>query len=528
PAAGGGGEAFVAKFDPGGAALLFSTYLGGSEFETGWGIAVDPRGNTFVTGITGSSDFPTKGALQPVFHPGAEESFVVKYPVEADTTLPKLAFASTRGEAQTVYVTFTEPIDEASATDPSHYAIDPGVTVTAAGMAGNSKTVRLTTSLLDPAIAYTLTVNNVIDRAPTPNRITADSQIKLSNFPLVEGKITRKIFKDIPGTLVKHLTSHPKFPNSPDVVEYVDHFETAVDALDNYGVQLKGFIQSPLTSDYVFYLCSDGEGELFLSTDETGGAKALIAFEPVGNGSREWITGRNQSTRGEPPSNVSARIHLEGGRLDYVEALMKAATGGDNLAIAWRLASQSPPINGDPPISPLYLWSPVTIGAPTMALEPQNQTVTELQPVSFSVAVDGAPPFSFQWIKDGVAIPGATGDTYRISSASLTEDGAKFSVVVSNASGSVTSAAAVLRVTPDITPPTVVRVRPVTLEQIEIIFAEPVTAGSATDVSHYSLESTTGSATIQSAAVSGEPARAVLTTSRLKEGTEYLLKVGGI
>jgi hypothetical protein len=54
-------DAFVAKFNAAGTALLFSTYLGGSGEDGGTGIAVDAAGNAFVTGNTLSSDFPTAG-----------------------------------------------------------------------------------------------------------------------------------------------------------------------------------------------------------------------------------------------------------------------------------------------------------------------------------------------------------------------------------------------------------------------------------------------------------------------------------
>ena len=55
----GGGDAFVAKLNASGRALVYSTYLGGSGFDSGAGIAVDSRGSAYVTGDTGSSDFPT-------------------------------------------------------------------------------------------------------------------------------------------------------------------------------------------------------------------------------------------------------------------------------------------------------------------------------------------------------------------------------------------------------------------------------------------------------------------------------------
>src|SRR3989441_881488 len=52
-------DAFVAKPDPTGSTLLYSTYLGGSNFNDATGIAVDSAGNAYVTGSTFSNDFPT-------------------------------------------------------------------------------------------------------------------------------------------------------------------------------------------------------------------------------------------------------------------------------------------------------------------------------------------------------------------------------------------------------------------------------------------------------------------------------------
>ena len=63
-AASGQSDAFVTKLDPNGSAFVYSTYLGGSEAETGEGIAVDSSGHAYVTGGTFSTDFPAVSALQ--------------------------------------------------------------------------------------------------------------------------------------------------------------------------------------------------------------------------------------------------------------------------------------------------------------------------------------------------------------------------------------------------------------------------------------------------------------------------------
>ncbi len=76
---GGGysGDAFVTKLTPGGSALVYSTYLGGSGDDTGSGIAVDAAGDAYVAGTTASTDFPTKNALQAA-NAGGRDAFVAK------------------------------------------------------------------------------------------------------------------------------------------------------------------------------------------------------------------------------------------------------------------------------------------------------------------------------------------------------------------------------------------------------------------------------------------------------------------
>ena len=76
---GGGNDAFVTKLNPTGTALVYSTYLGGSNDDIGYGIAVDTSGNAYVTGFTLSTNFPTTpGAYQTTFGGGDFDAFVTK------------------------------------------------------------------------------------------------------------------------------------------------------------------------------------------------------------------------------------------------------------------------------------------------------------------------------------------------------------------------------------------------------------------------------------------------------------------
>jgi len=71
-------DVFVTKINSTGDGLIFSTYLGGSGFDVGWGgICVDTNGNTFITGITYSSDFPTQNPFQ--LDQGGPDIFVTKF-----------------------------------------------------------------------------------------------------------------------------------------------------------------------------------------------------------------------------------------------------------------------------------------------------------------------------------------------------------------------------------------------------------------------------------------------------------------
>ncbi len=83
--------------------------------------------------------------------------------------------------------------------------------------------------------------------------------------------------------------------------------------------------------------------------------------------------------------------------------------------------------------------------APTITTQPVAQTVGFNSSFSLSVQVSGTSPFTYQWLKDGVAITGATSSSYFQSSATPANSGT-YSVVVTNGAGNVTSNAAIITV----------------------------------------------------------------------------------
>jgi hypothetical protein len=75
---GGFSDGFVAEVSTTGSALLQSTYLGGSDFDVGAGIAVDSSGNAYVTGSTSSADFPLLNPFQSALGSTLSDAFVAK------------------------------------------------------------------------------------------------------------------------------------------------------------------------------------------------------------------------------------------------------------------------------------------------------------------------------------------------------------------------------------------------------------------------------------------------------------------
>jgi len=77
-------DAFVTKLSASGTALAYSTYLGGTDFELSYAIAVDAAGSAYVTGLTGSADFPTQNTYDGSYS-GNGDAFVAKLSAAGNT-----------------------------------------------------------------------------------------------------------------------------------------------------------------------------------------------------------------------------------------------------------------------------------------------------------------------------------------------------------------------------------------------------------------------------------------------------------
>jgi uncharacterized repeat protein (TIGR01451 family) len=100
PAKAGDSDAFAAKINANGTVLVYSTYLGGSGGEYGYGIAADAAGNTFVTGNTSSANLPgaSGSAIQPA-RSGTSDAFLVKINAAGTARLYSTYLGGSSGES---------------------------------------------------------------------------------------------------------------------------------------------------------------------------------------------------------------------------------------------------------------------------------------------------------------------------------------------------------------------------------------------------------------------------------------------
>jgi hypothetical protein len=98
--------------------------------------------------------------------------------------------------------------------------------------------------------------------------------------------------------------------------------------------------------------------------------------------------------------------------------------------------------------NPAFLTVNAAMSAPVITMQPTSQSVTIPNSAVFSAAATGTAPMSYEWMRNGLAISGASGPTYATPATSTADNGAAFSVVIGNAAGTVTSAAATLSVAP--------------------------------------------------------------------------------
>lgn len=331
--------------------------------------------------------------------------------------------------------------------------------------------------------------------------------------------LTREVYPGIAGNLVSDLTGHASFPNSPTTEEVLtNNADCPVNVLDTYGQRLRGLITPPTTGAYTFWISSDDNSQLFLSTDTNAANKQLVARVNSNTSYKQWTKETNQQ---------SAPVSLVAGQQYYFEALHKEGTGGDHLSVRWQLPSGvwEVPTDTNAPI-PAARFIPVGVVLPAYTQQPTNVTVVEGNQTTFSVRITHSFSATFQWQRFGTNLSGATSSNLVLNPVTLADNGGVYRCVAVNFAGVTNSADALLTVVPDTAPPTIVAVGNLgDSDVLTVVFSEPVEAATAATVGNYTIS---GGALVLSATLGVDARTVVLVTTPLAPNVSYTLTVNNV
>ncbi|HWQ90658.1 MAG TPA: lamin tail domain-containing protein, partial [Clostridia bacterium] len=293
-------------------------------------------------------------------------------------------------------------------------------------------------------------------------------------------------------------------------------FETPTNIQENFGQRLRALLVPPVSGSYVFFISSDDNSQLFLSTDATPANRKLIAWVDGWTDPRQYHVSAGQK---------SAPVSLVAGQRYYIEALVKENGGGDNLAVTWQKPGESLPPAGAAPI-PNGNLIPYGLGAPVFTLQPSSLTVVENATASFSARLERQLGATWQWLRNGTNLPGATTSSCTVGPVRLADSGDTFFCRASNSYGTTNSAVALLTVVADTTRPTISFVQNFgdpTL--VTVGFSEPLDAVFAGDPASYFINN--GIAVV-GATLLGDGATVLLRTAPLASDITYILTVSNV
>jgi hypothetical protein len=326
--------------------------------------------------------------------------------VSNDTTPPVVVSASADASFMKIILKFDELITVDSAGDEFGYEFTagpnlPGIPLATPGADGRSAIITLDTPLIADS-TYTLAVKSPTDLAN--NTIIEGTTVTIQTWKVASGFVTFDVYDTGGGNEVAILTSHPSFPDNPQVTYYLPGFDTRkvfpTNSREGYGGRLSGVFIPPTSGNWVFYLSSDDSSELYFnpSGKEPAGKVLLTAETACCNGFA---------------SHASAPQALIAGEQYYIEALYKEGGGGDYCQVAAKLETDPTDPNTLTPIPAAWLGTyvnPVGLGV-TITQNPVNQFAPRSAPsmvVSTEEFTSGDAGYSVLNGIEGGNLPGPT------------------------------------------------------------------------------------------------------------------------
>ena len=483
----------------------------------------------------GNNLYPN-GRSYAIFGGGVDASDDFLFAIEEhDQSPPTLAAARSSASLNTLTVVFSEGVDSTSATTLGNYSVSPSLTLSNPEML-DSRSVRFTTTAQTEGAEYTVTVSNVKDDSPQANTIAAGSEITFRSWIRTSGFLTAEFFHNVlpfgsRSVWVDDLTTWPAFvENRPDEIIFLPQFDTPSGYGDDYGARVTGVLVPQVSGDYHFFIRSDDSSKLYINPNGPEIPEASFvyvvaeetdccdAFQEPGTLNDDGFT---------YPTTILP-ITLTAGERYGVMFLLKEGGGGDYGQVAWRREGDPTPAAELLPMSGELFETFVdpTGASLEITTHPADFTAQEALSASFSVAVNSSTPYvGYQWLMDGVEIPGGVGPTLTISPVLLEDDGAEISVRVRVPGIELTSSEAILTVLPDEVPPTIASASARgDRSTLTVRFSEAISESTLTALANYSVSP---SLTLSDPVVL-DPFTVQFTTSQQTVGTEHTLTVNNV
>jgi hypothetical protein len=198
----------------------------------------------------------------------------------------------------------------------------------------NGAVIRVEEDAFDGAKAFIMGVGQigqianitVTDQANDMTKTVGCRLVKYETFTV--GGILLEVYNGTTGTTIADLRKFKNFPDHPSTSRLLPSYDKLpIDAADNYGSRIRGFLQAPESGEYTFWIASDDASELWLSTNTDSTHISKIAWVSAWTGHAEWT---------KEPNQKSNPVYLSAGNFYYIESVMIEGTGGDSHAVAWQ------------------------------------------------------------------------------------------------------------------------------------------------------------------------------------------------
>lgn len=264
------------------------------------------------------------------------------------------------------------------------------------------------------------------------------------------GKIQQERWTGISGTSIASIPVN----QTPSSITDLTLFEGPANIGDNYGRRIRGYICPPVTGTYIFWISSNDNSELWLSTDANTANRRRIAYVTGYTNVREWTKYAIQK---------SASVNLVANQKYYIEALHKEGVGTDHVAVGWQLPGGTlerpipgirliPFVGSAPPVPTVSITSPVdgqTFTAPasvnitaSASVSEGNITKVEFYNGTVKLGEDASSPYSFVWNN-------VTASNYTLTAKAIDNGGgsatASVDIIVTTGSSACTATGTILR-----------------------------------------------------------------------------------